>query len=103
MTYPQCLCGYAPEDFDDLCDHLLEMFTPKDAIGADGRVHDEISPDCVRVVGNLLPEQRVPLLVCFCGFATDETPEFDDHVLAKFLTSDRVGVDGGRHVPVAPA
>jgi hypothetical protein len=49
---------------------------------------DEITPDCVRVVGNFSPDQRVPLLVCFCGFATDESPEFDDHVLAKFLTPD---------------
>jgi hypothetical protein len=103
MIYPQCSCGYAPEDADDLSDHLLEVFTPHDALGADGRVHDEIAPDCVRVVGIFPEGERVPSLACFCGFSTDEMPKFDDHVLAMFLTPDRVGVDGDKHVPVVPA
>jgi hypothetical protein len=103
MTILQCACGYAPSDDEDLSDHLLEMFTPKNAIGADGRRHDEISPDIVRSVRAFPQGQRVPPLVCFCGFGTDETSEFDDHVLAMFLTPNRVGVDGGKHAPVVPA
>jgi hypothetical protein len=103
MARPQCSCGYASANADEFADHLLEMFTPDDAIGADGRVHDEIAPDRVRVVGVFLEGECVPALACFCGFATDETSKFDDHVLAMFLTPDRVGVDGDKHMPVVPA
>jgi hypothetical protein len=103
MISPQCSCGYVPDDADDLADHLRDIFIPDDAIGADGCVHDEIAPDCVRDVGNLPPRQRVPLLACFCGFAADETLKFDDHILAMFLTPDRVGIDGNKHVTVIPA
>jgi hypothetical protein len=103
MTCPQCSCGYVPNDADDLGDHLLEMFIPEDAIGADGCVHDEIAFDRVCAVGIFPEGKRVPLLACFCGFATDEMPKFDDHVLAMFLTPDRVGVDGDKHVPAVPA
>ena len=92
---PRCSCGYTAEDADDFRDHLLEVFTRKDAIGADGRAHDEIAAGP--------PGQRTRTLRCFCSYATREGPEFDDHVLAMFLTPDRIGIDESRHVPVMSA
>jgi len=41
--------------------------------------------------------------VCACGFATDDTPEFDDHLLIVFITSDGAGTIGGKHAPTEPA
>jgi hypothetical protein len=40
---------------------------------------------------------------CACGFQTDDTPEFDDHLLIVFIPADSIGNDGERHVPVDTA
>jgi hypothetical protein len=41
--------------------------------------------------------------VCACGFATDDTPEFDDHLLIVFITPDSIGTDADKHVPLDPS
>jgi hypothetical protein len=45
----------------------------------------------------------LPRHVCACGFATDDTPEFDDHLLTAFITPDGIGNDGDEHMPLEPS
>lgn len=96
----QCACGYAGDAPEGLLDHFGEVFTPDDDIGGDGRVHAQAAPDRALEYARLPDGEHMPRLVCLCGFGTDELPTFDDHLLVKFITPDRVGTDGHKHMPV---
>jgi uncharacterized protein YndB with AHSA1/START domain len=98
-----CSCGFAIDDPDEFGDHYRLAFTPEDDIGTDRRVHAELADGHARATGrypNTVPVRRH---VCACGFAADDTPELDDHLLIAFITPDGTGTDGGRHVPMEPS
>ncbi|HTU71979.1 MAG TPA: hypothetical protein VMG38_00535 [Trebonia sp.] len=70
---------------EEVIDHLLAVFEPKDATGTDGKVHMEMA-----------------YLVCSCGFQAFHGDDLDYHFLVVFTPSDQVGKDGLLHEPIAP-
>jgi hypothetical protein len=102
MELLQCSCGYAGAT-DGLAEHVGEVFIPADDIGTDGQAHAEISADCVRATAGHPGSARVPGFTCLCGFFAEEPADFDDHLLAMFITPDRVGTDGTRHAEAGNA
>lgn len=103
MSRYHCSCGFAIDDAEEFGDHLRMAFTPEDDIGTDSRMHAEMADEYVRLTGDYPADCAVPRHACSCGFATDNTPEFDDHLLLVFVTPDSVGVDGQKHAPVDPS
>jgi hypothetical protein len=97
----RCSCGFAIDDPGEFGDHYRLAFAPDDDIGTDGRVHAELADDHARATGRY--PDAVPRHVCVCGFAADDTPQFDDHLLIAFITPDGTGIDGCRHAPVGPS
>ena len=93
MSRFHCSCGFAIDDADEFGDHIRLAFTRDDDIGTDGQVHADLAGGSRRSHGS-------PQHVCACGFPSDDTPEFDDHLLIMFVTPDGVDTDGKRHVPV---
>jgi len=85
VTERRCSCGYAADDADGLSDHLLEVFTSKNDVGLDGKVHFE-------------GDAR---LACACGYAAITIAELDAHFFRAFVAPGRMGVDGMRHAPVS--
>jgi hypothetical protein len=84
MTATGCSCGFTDLADESLTDHLERVFTPEDAIGQDGRVHEEGDN-----------------LTCSCGAATATSAQMDQHFLAAFTPSSRTGSDGQRHEPIS--
>src|SRR5215469_13470392 len=103
MSRYHCSCGFAIDAEDEFGDHLLMAFTPDDDIGTDSIMHAEMSDEFIRLTGDIPASSPLPRHVCSCGFTTNETPEFDDHLLVSFVTPDSIGVDGEKHVPVDPS
>jgi hypothetical protein len=99
MVTSQCVCGYASGEPGGLLDHFEEVFTPADDVGTDNRIHDQVAHDRAREFARVPDDGRVPRLVCLCGFGTDDQVEFDDHLLAMFITPGRIGTDGHEHTP----
>ena len=97
MSRYQCSCGFAIDDPAEFGDHYRLVFASDDDTGIDGRVHAELADDHARATRRY--PDTVPRHVCACGFATDDTPEFDDHLLTAFITPDRIGTDGNEHLP----
>ena len=84
MDRYRCECGFASGVAAELTDHLLEMFCPEDDEFADSTVHDE----------------GPVKLACFCGFTAQSSDGLDAHFLAVCTPGDRIGLDGGKHLPV---
>jgi hypothetical protein len=103
MSRYHCSCGFAIDDLGELGDHFHLVFAPEDDTGTDGLVHAELADDHVRATSRYLATALLPRHVCACGFATDNTPEFDDHLLLVFITLDGIGTDGNKHVPLDPS
>jgi hypothetical protein len=101
MSRYRCSCGFAIDDPDESGDHYRLAFARDDDIGTDGRVHAELTGDHARATG-CYPD-TVPRYVCACGFAADDTPQFDDHLLIAFITPDGTGTDGDKHAPMEPS
>ena len=80
-----CACGYEAGDEFELTDHFLEVFSPQDAVAADGSVHEE---------------GRVKL-VCRCGFTATTPAGLDEHFIAVFTPRDGSGLDGATHTAAA--
>ena len=61
MAGARCSCGFTEAEGADetISDHLLEVFTPEDDKGTDGRYHLEGAPD----------------LACACGLAAAAAAE----------------------------
>jgi hypothetical protein len=78
---PDCFCGFTATSAETLIDHLLEMFTPEDNKGSDGKAHEEGTPG----------------LTCVCGLVAASPEELDHHFLHLFTPSDLIGDDGKRH------
>jgi hypothetical protein len=95
-----CSCGFAIDDPCEFGDHFRLAFEVSDDIGIDGCVHTELADDHVRAAGRYPDTVPLPRYACACGFAADDTAEFDDHLLIAFITPDGIGTDGGRHVPL---
>lgn len=68
MNGYQCSRGLTFGATGELTDHLLQVFTPPDDRGHDGKTHVE----------------RSPTLACSCGFTAANPTELDDHLLAVF-------------------
>jgi len=81
----RCACGFERLEDEEVIDHLLAVFEPKDATGTDGKVHMEMA-----------------YLVCSCGFQAFHGDDLDYHFLVVFTPSDQVGKDGLLHEPIAP-
>lgn len=93
MSRYHCSCQFAADDADEFGDHIRLAFARDDDIGADGQLHADLAGGNDRTPGS-------PQHACACSFASDDTLEFDDHLLIAFVTPDSVGADGKRHVPV---
>jgi hypothetical protein len=98
-----CSCGFTINDPAEFGDHYRLAFAPDDDTGTDGRVHAELADDHARATGPYPDTVPLPRHVCACGFATDDTPEFDDHLLTAFITPDGIGTDGDEHLPLNPS
>jgi hypothetical protein len=83
MLATRCACGFKELADEQVIDHLLAAFEPTGAVGADGKVHEEIAG-----------------LACSCGFSGISGEELDAHFLAAFTPVGKVGRDGRRHEPV---
>ncbi|HUN37677.1 MAG TPA: hypothetical protein VMU95_37260 [Trebonia sp.] len=81
----RCACGFERQEDEEVIDHLLELFDPEDAIGADGQAHMEMA-----------------YLACACGFKTTHGADLDYHFLVVFTPPGQVGTDGRRHEPTTP-
>jgi hypothetical protein len=80
MTATRCSCGFERLDDEEVSDHLLAAFEPRDLTGTDGQVHQELAA-----------------LACSCGYAATSVPELDGHFLAMFTPAGLVGRDGAKH------
>jgi hypothetical protein len=80
VTATRCACGFTELADESLADHLQRVFTPDDARGNDGLIHEEGAP-----------------LACRCGLVTTTGEDLDDHFLAVFTPADGIGRDGQRH------
>jgi hypothetical protein len=103
MSRYHCSCGFVINDPEEFGDHYRLVFAPDDDTGTDGRVHAELVGDHARATGPYPDTVSLPRHVCACGFATDDTPEFDDHLLTAFITPDGIGNDGDEHMPLEPS
>jgi hypothetical protein len=103
MSGFHCSCGFAVDDADEFGDHLRIVFAPDDDTGTDGQVHAEVTGGYARGTGRFPAGSPLPRHVCRCGFAADDTAEFDDHLLLVFVPPDGIATDGDRHVAVNPA
>ena len=83
MTDIRCSCGFAETVAETLTDHLLEVFTPDDSKGTDGKVHEE----------------GTPALTCACGLTAASPEDLDIHFLQAFTPPDLTGCGGKRHKP----
>jgi hypothetical protein len=83
MLATRCACGFRELRDEQVIDHLLAVFESADAIGADGKNHEEMAS-----------------LACSCGFPAVSGEEMDRHFLAVFAPSGRLGRDGRRHEPI---
>ena len=84
MLATRCACGFERLEDEEVSDHLLAVFEPDDAVGADGQVH-----------------QEGELRVCSCGFSAVTRGELDAHFRAVFTPADSIGNDGSKHEPIA--
>lgn len=85
MATESCACGFVPDDSLELADHLNEMFTPDDDMGADGQAHQE----------------QAGGRTCSCGYTATTTDDLDAHFRVAFPPpADRIGDDGQKHAPV---
>jgi hypothetical protein len=100
MELLQCSCGYTGEAAG-LAEHLGEVFIPADDTGADGQAHAEMAAYAIPAATGHPGALNVSGFTCLCSFSTEESAAFDDHLLAMFVTPDRVGTDGIRHAEVA--
>jgi hypothetical protein len=82
MIAAQCTCGFTELADEEITDHLLLAFEPRDSKGNDGQVHEE--------------RQH---LHCACGLAATTSQGLDAHLLAAFTPRDATGNDGRRHAP----
>lgn len=98
MSRYHCSCGFATGDPDDLGDHLRIAFSALDDTGTDGHQHYELADHATPLAVSLPDGYSLPAYACACGFATDDTAAFDDHLLGVFITPNRVGADGRTHV-----
>jgi hypothetical protein len=80
---PDCSCGFTETPAETLTDHLLEVFTPEDNKGRDGKIHEE----------------GAPALTCVCGLSATSPEELDSHFLRLFTPPDLIGGDGKSHEP----
>ncbi|HUN36645.1 MAG TPA: hypothetical protein VMU95_32015 [Trebonia sp.] len=80
MLATRCSCGFEALADEQVIDHLLAISEPADAVGADGKIHEEM-----------------PGRVCSCGISTISGEEMDEHFLAVFASA---GPLGGGHRPV---
>lgn len=103
MSRYHCSCGFAINDPAEFGDHYRLAFAPDDDTGTDGRVHVELADDHARNTGCYPDTVPLPRHVCACGFATDNTPEFDDHLLIAFIPPNGIGTDADKHVPLDPS
>lgn len=103
MSHFHCSCGFAIDDPDEFGDHFRLSFAPGDDIGTDGHAHTELTDEYARATGRYPASAPLPRQVCSCGYATDDTAEFDDHMLMVFITPDGIGDDGEKHVPSDPS
>jgi hypothetical protein len=83
MTGVHCACGFTEAEGFTIGDHLLEMFTPADDKGNDGRYHLEGEAE----------------LTCTCGLTAATAVQLDAHFLAMFTPDDAIGPDGRKHQP----
>jgi hypothetical protein len=82
MLATRCPCGFEELADEQLIDHLLVMFEPADAIGTDGKAHEEMATRA-----------------CSCGFSAISAQEMDKHFLVAFTPAGSVGSDGRTHQP----
>jgi hypothetical protein len=80
MILAQCSCGFKEIGDEEIIDHLLNVFEPKDHGDNDGLVHEERDP-----------------LTCACGFAAITAEELGSHLLKAFTPDDAIGRDGQKH------
>jgi hypothetical protein len=80
MIVIQCSCGFKELDDEEVSDHLHQVFTPDDAMGTDGQVHEERGR-----------------LTCACGLVAATPDELDTHLLKVFMPADLIGRDGRKH------
>jgi hypothetical protein len=102
VTGLRCSCGHAAGDPDEFGDHFRLVFDPPGDTGNDGRAHAELAAGHARAALGLPAGVPLPRHACACGFASEDTAQFDDHLLTAFTPADRVGSDGQRHVPAGP-
>jgi hypothetical protein len=102
MEQLRCSCGYAGDEAG-FADHIGEVFTPiHHDVGTDGQAHAELAADRSHTAGEFSGVGRVPGLACLCGYSAGDAAELNDHLLATFITVDRVGADGEKHEPAWP-
>jgi hypothetical protein len=80
----QCACGFEELADEQVVDHLLAVLEPADAIGTDGKIHEEMAN-----------------LVCSCGIASISGDGMDAHFLVAYTPADSVGNDGRTHEALA--
>jgi hypothetical protein len=80
MMAGQCSCGFTELADESITDHLLQVFTPDDAIGRDGKRHEETEG-----------------LACLCGLTAATTGELDEHFLEVFTPDAAIASDGKQH------
>jgi hypothetical protein len=78
----RCACGFEQLADEQLIDHILAAFEPADAVGTDGKVHEEMAGQ-----------------TCSCGFSAVSGDEMEAHFLAVFTPAGSVGRDGRAHEP----
>jgi hypothetical protein len=76
----KCSCGFTELADESITDHLQQVFAPDNAIGLDGKRHEEGKK-----------------LACLCGLTAVTTDELDSHLLAAFTPDDAIGRDGEVH------
>jgi len=79
----QCACGFEQLADEQLIDHMLAAFESPGAVGADGKIHDELAGQA-----------------CSCGFLALSGDEMESHFLAIFTPVGSVGRDGRVHEPL---
>ena len=84
MLATRCACGFEALADEQIIDHLLAVFEPADAVGYDGKAHEEMAGR-----------------VCSCGTSFLSGNAMDVHFFVAFAPADLVGGDGRAHEPVA--
>jgi hypothetical protein len=80
----RCACGFEALADEQVIDHVLAVFESADAVGADGKPHEEM-------------KERA----CSCGFSAISSGEMDAHFLAAFTPVGQAGRDGRTHEPLS--